>query len=141
MQNETSAKRWQWVWPATVAGLIVVASSRSIVASPDVDNIDKVTHFAVFGLIGTLVGRLGRGWKAAVWSWLAVAAFGALDEWHQSYVPGRSPEFADWIADAAGAAVAIALYNGWAGYRRMLEMKLGQRRVEKPASVLADSAR
>ena len=27
-----------------------------------------------------------------------------LDEIHQSFIPGRSAEFLDWIADALGAA-------------------------------------
>ena len=28
--------------------------------------------------------------------------YGALDEWYQSFVPGRTPEIADWLADVAG---------------------------------------
>jgi VanZ family protein len=29
-------------------------------------------------------------------------AYGALDEWHQSFVPGRTPSVADWVADVVG---------------------------------------
>ena len=47
--------------------------------------------------------------------------YGASDEWHQYFVPGRSCEFGDWIADTAGGALAIALYRGWPWYRRALE--------------------
>jgi VanZ family protein len=39
---------------------------------------------------------------------LMTAVYGALDEWHQSFVPGRFPERADFYADVLGAAVAAA---------------------------------
>jgi len=122
------------IWPVILAGLIFFASSRSHVAAPGITNVDdKFGHFGVYGLLGTLVCRLGRGWRAALASLLAVAAYGASDEWHQSFVPGRSSEFADWIADTTGAMVAIAFYAGWPLYRQVLEMPLfrRQRRIEK----------
>jgi VanZ family protein len=58
-------------------------------------------------------------------------AFGVGDEWHQSFVPGRSSEWGDWVADTAGAALAIGLYAGWPWYRDRLEADLRpKRRVE-----------
>jgi VanZ family protein len=33
------------------------------------------------------------------------SAFGATDEVHQSFVPGRNADVADWVADTLGAAV------------------------------------
>ncbi len=113
--------RKQLVWPVAVAALIVVASSRSTVAGPRIEGLDKVVHFAVYGLLATLVCRLGRGWRAAAWSLLVVSAFGVTDEWHQSFVPGRLAEVADWVADTLGALVAVTLYTGWEAYRRLLE--------------------
>jgi len=47
--------------------------------------------------------------SAAGWCWLAASLYGVLDEFHQSYVPGRSSTVSDVLADAAGAAVAILL--------------------------------
>ena len=35
--------------------------------------------------------------------------FGALTEWAQIPVPGRSCDFLDWLTDAAGALAALAL--------------------------------
>lgn len=105
----------------------MAASQRPVLASPEITNIDKVTHFAVFGLLGTLVCRLGSGWRGAVLAWAATAIFAATDEWHQSFVPGRSPELADWIADVLGAATAIVAYTGWRGYREWLERPLRAR--------------
>src|SRR5687767_6464629 len=95
-------------WPLVIAALIVFGSSRSYVASPGITSIDdKFAHFGVYGLLATLVCRLGHGWRAAAWSVLTVSAFGASDEWHQSFVPGRSPALDDWMADTIGAAVAV----------------------------------
>lgn len=38
---------------------------------------------------------------------LATVAFGALDEWHQSHVPGRTTSWTDICTDLVGAAVAM----------------------------------
>lgn len=123
-----------WLWPLAVATLIVIASGRSAVASPDIVGIDKVAHFFVFGLLATLVARNGfvpgRAWVAVV----LVSLFGITDEWHQSFTPGRSVQVADWVADTLGAAVAVACYAGWPAYRRLLEGPV-KSRIEKPAAM------
>jgi VanZ family protein len=125
-------------WALAIAGLIFYASSRSHVAAPGITRIDdKFGHFAVYGLLGTLVCRLGSGWRSAVWALIVVSAYGASDEWHQSFVAGRSADLQDWIADTLGAAVAIALYAGWSRYRRWLETPIwrGSRRTTHPQQI------
>lgn len=118
----------RWVWPLAIAALIFFASSRSHVRSPGLTRVDdKIAHFAVYGLLATLVCRVGGGWRGAIWSLLAVSAFGASDEWHQSFVPGRMCDVKDWVADTLGAVLAIALYAGWPWYRNLLETGLGGR--------------
>jgi VanZ family protein len=126
-----------------VAALIFGASSRSQVADPGIPNVDKVVHFLVYGLLGTLVVRIGVGrrWAPLV-ALVATSLYGVTDEFHQSFVPGRSMEFADWVADTAGAAVAIFMYAKWTWYRTRLEMPLGhKRRVEnaKPVATVSVS--
>lgn len=37
------------------------------------------------------------------------SAYGASDEWHQSFVPGRLADAADWLADTLGAMLALLL--------------------------------
>jgi VanZ family protein len=125
-----SGGKWRKAfWAFAIAGLIFLASSRSYVPSPGITKMDdKFGHFGIYGLLGTLVCRQGRGWRAAIWSLIVVSAFGASDEWHQSFVPGRSTDFRDWVADTSGAALAIVLYTGWAWYRRLLETPLWPRR-------------
>lgn len=38
--------------------------------------------------------------------------FAVLDEWHQSFVPGRVAALADVLADAGGIVLGIALHEG-----------------------------
>lgn len=102
--------------------MVFFASGRSAVASPDVIGIDKVAHFSVFGLLGTLVARAlpKRRWW---WGAVLAATYGLADEFRQSFTPGRSVEVADWLADTVGASLAVALYARWSGYRALLEWK------------------
>lgn len=127
-------------WAALVAGTIFLASSRSVIAAPhspfDFLRVDKVGHFAIYGLLGTLLCRLGRGWKGALWAVVATSAFGASDEWHQSFVPGRGVELMDWVADTLGGLIAVGLYMGWRSYRDWLEKVVWRRDrgVENPGA-------
>lgn len=133
-----SGRRWfpeerrRWFWPLCIAVLVFAASSRSSVAGPRIPHFDKVVHFAVYGLLGTLACRLGAGRAGAWWALAAVSAFGASDEWHQSFVPGRSTELGDWIADTAGAALAILLHRCWPAYRALLETEIRRGRDRPP---------
>lgn len=126
--NSLPTLRRDWIWPVVVAATIILASSREV-SAPGFTRwfpyFDKVTHFFIYGLLATLTLRwLGsRRWAP----WLAIAAaslFGASDEWHQSFVPGRSCEVADWVADTLGAALAVSLFRRWGFYRRLLEFSL-----------------
>jgi VanZ family protein len=123
-------------WPLLVAATIFFASTRSTVAMPGITNFDKIAHFSVYGLLATLLERLGRGPRAVALALLLTSLYGASDEWHQSFVPGRSCELGDWIADTLGGALAIALYTRWPWYRMRLEAPPGgKRRIENPAAV------
>lgn len=125
--NSRVRSRLGWIWPAAIAGIIVFASSRSTVAGPSIENFDKVEHFAAYGLLATLICRMGLGWRGAVLGLLLTSAFGASDEWHQSFVPGRSSDVFDWVADTLGATLAVSLYAGWPLYRNVLEWPLFRR--------------
>lgn len=115
--------------------MIFAASSRSRVIATGVTKIDdKFAHFAVYGLLATLVCRVGgHSWRAGAVAVLIASAYGASDEWHQSFVPGRFSDVGDWLADTIGAVLAVALYCGWTRYREFLEYPLlhGKRTVEK----------
>ena len=120
--SRPAAFQLKLIWPFLLAGMIIAASSRSAVAGLDFGGGDKVAHFSVYGLLGTLVVRAFRsGWRGAVLALITVSFFGVTDEWHQSFVPGREADVMDWLADTSGAALAISLYVFVRPYRELLE--------------------
>lgn len=116
-----------YCWPLLIVGTIFMVSGQSEVATPGFSftHIDKIAHFGVFGALATSLIRLEffrkQGWKGAVQVILLVSLFGGLDEWRQSFTPGRMVEFGDWVADTLGAGVAAVLYQVWPWYRKRLE--------------------
>lgn len=70
---------------------------------------DKAVHAVFFGVLALLWhGGLPAGrWRAPLAVGLAVL-WGAIDELHQSQVPGRSADPWDLLADACGALIAVA---------------------------------
>jgi len=75
--------------------------------------LDKLEHAAFFfltGLAAVRAARFGERWsrtKTAVFLVLAAFLWGCLDEIHQSFVPYRSVEMVDVLADTAGVALAV----------------------------------
>ena len=132
---------WQWLYAAALAAVVVTASGRSAVAAPSIVNFDKLAHFSIYGLMATLVVRPFKR-HHLIWAVVIVSGFGISDEIHQSFTPGRSVEFADWIADTLGAVVAVNMYTFWEWYRRLLEKPLWRRkpRIEKATPVLPTGA-
>ena len=78
---------------------------------------DKLVHFSMYGVFAALLTQylmIGRGWwRAALLSAVFVVAFGAADEWHQRFIPGRSTEFADWMADSVGAIIGVTAVSAF----------------------------
>jgi VanZ family protein len=71
---------------------------------------DKLAHFGFYGVMGFLFAlwrrEVGTGAAAAVvWGAIFVALLGAVDEFHQQWIPGRSMDLIDWALDFAGGTV------------------------------------
>jgi VanZ family protein len=108
--------------------VIFVISGSQQLATPDLGFLfleDKIAHFLIFGLVATSILRTPKFKDLSLRSLLITAlitsAYGAFDEVRQSLTPGRSVEFADWLADTFGAFAAVTLYAKWNWYRRLLE--------------------
>jgi VanZ family protein len=76
---------------------------------------DKFLHTAEYGGLGVLVCRALIGervaWIRAVLLAIVVSsAYGATDEWHQSFVPRRSSDVRDWLTDNIGATLGAGCY-------------------------------
>jgi UDP-2,3-diacylglucosamine pyrophosphatase LpxH len=76
--------------------------------------LDKFAHASVFGalaLVLDLALRLNRPglpmYRRHLLVFVAVSCFGATDEWHQLFVPGRSCELGDWVADSLGGGLGL----------------------------------
>jgi hypothetical protein len=70
--------------------------------------LDKVAHFATFGLITTMLWlSVLRGKPLLVVA--IVSLVGAADEYHQIFVPGRSAGLDDLAADILAAVVIASL--------------------------------
>lgn len=107
-----------WLPALAWAAVIFFLSSRHTLPSPDVPNFDKAAHFGAYGLLGGLLAFAARRSGLSVLVAVAIGVlYGASDEIHQMYVPGRSPDVLDWAADAAGVATACFLYTRWRSRR------------------------
>ncbi len=120
------------LWPvlALMATLAWASGySQSGPDGPEIPYFDKIAHFFVFGLMGTLWYRClpDRSMRRARWlAAVALAlAYGVVDEWIQASNPHRSSDVLDWVADGGGALTAIFVYRGWRLYRRTLETRIG----------------
>jgi VanZ family protein len=99
---------------------IFAVSGGPGVALPPGGNWDKVLHAGAYAGMSALViwaqarGRLraatGRMLLAGV---LVATAYGATDELHQAFVPGRQSDVFDLIADAGGALAAAGAIRAW----------------------------
>lgn len=107
-----------WLPAAAWAATIFWLSSRSSVPGPELPYIDKVAHFGAYAVLGALLAFAAD--RSRVPLLLAVGvglAYGASDEVHQMFVPGRSPDVLDWAADTAGVLTACLLYTRWRSRR------------------------
>jgi VanZ family protein len=93
---------------------IFVASGIPELGPLPADVSDKTAHLLAYAVLGALVLRAisGARWSgctpwAAAAAWAVAIVYGLTDEWHQMYVPGRTPSISDLVADAAGAALGV----------------------------------
>lgn len=112
---------WKRVWekpnvpPLVWAAVILIGSSFPIPPEPEpldwfnfFGRIDKLGHFSEYFIFALLLGtkyiikNLPRK-MAARQVILTVLAFALMDEMHQRWIPGRSPDVFDYVTDVTGA--------------------------------------
>lgn len=86
----------------------------------------KAGHLTEYALLANLLARallatwpagLRRPVVAALVLGIAVM-YAASDEWHQSFVPSRTPSAGDVAIDAMGALLGLGLFFAWRKFRR-----------------------
>lgn len=104
-----------WMAVLAWAGLLFWESSQSnpfpFVPSAILAH-DKILHAGAYAVLGALllaaIVRARVAARAIVLAALIATAYGATDEWHQSYVPNRDADPFDLGADALGALAGAA---------------------------------
>jgi hypothetical protein len=116
------SKGRQYYWPA-VAGCAAFIFYLSSMPDPEaliplllVSQGDKVGHFMAYGVLTLLLFlafRYSSGPGAAeyptVLTTLASSSFGLLCEWYQFYLPFRSADVGDLLANAFGSFFVIVM--------------------------------
>ena len=81
---------------------------------------DKSGHSIGYAMLAGLLlrafagGRLrGITWKGGLIAIVLATLYGVTDEFHQLFVPGRSADPYDVLADCVGATIGVAI--GWVG--------------------------
>jgi VanZ family protein len=111
-------KIWLVYIPLAIYWLILfIATSIPVERLPSIGFTDKINHFIAYFILAILVNltliyqRKSRLLfeRAPIATIVICLLYGALDEVHQMFVPGRFAETLDWVADAIGAAAAVLL--------------------------------
>jgi VanZ family protein len=111
----------RWAPAVAWAALIFALSSLSTLPAAPGGITDKHAHFTVYGVLAALLvwGLTDRSLMRTTWRTAAAAVvlatlYGASDEGHQAFVPGREVSALDLAADAVGAATAAVALRAWA---------------------------
>ena len=119
-----------YLWPLLLLITLFLASGMPHLAAPEIElglPRDKVLHFLFFGLLATSIIRTPCFQRGSLLQIAVVillgASLGGLDEFRQSFTPGREVELHDWYANVLGTVVAVIAYTKWPLYRRLLEWK------------------
>ena len=109
-----------WAWGPALAYMLLIWALSSISTQLHFEFVpfqDKGVHFLEYGMLAALLAHAMRNtWPA--WRSLSVFAlavvitvlWGLIDEIHQAYVPGRSSDVRDVLADALGGMAGACLY-------------------------------
>ncbi len=103
-------------------GLIFGLSAQEKLPVPEVFHFqDKLIHAAAYFVMAVFSWRAFRHviikpQSLTVLAVMFCSLYGVSDEWHQSFVPGRTTSIGDWLADTIGAVMAMAgllKFNVW----------------------------
>ncbi len=112
--------------PLLYMGIIFLLSSIS--GDDSLKNVDPFTgaiktiiyngaHIPLFALLAWLWCWSLAGWNISlsgrlILAFCFTAIYGVVDEWHQSFTPGRDTSFLDVMLDMLGAYIAVHFYRG-----------------------------
>lgn len=104
--------------------MLFALSSRSTVPTPPEGITYYHVHVAAYAGLGALAARAtARGlhnvsWRAVGFAILIGSLYGVSDEYHQMFVPGRTFDVFDMLADVIGSVVGAGAAYAWSIMRR-----------------------
>jgi VanZ family protein len=120
MNRKTTISFFYWQIPWILYCMIIFYLSADS-SPPDVVSFpysDKIKHAFLY-LFLSLLTFLGFGkWPGGIsrryyffWALIFCILYAASDEWHQSFVAGRSADVMDWVADVVGISIGGVIYR------------------------------
>lgn len=110
-----------WLWAPVVVYMALIFFVSGLSQAPLPSNVsDKNAHAAAYFVMALLAVRAIHGGlparvtaRGAAIALAITIGYGALDETHQYFVPGRSADVLDLLADATGGLVGLMLCWAW----------------------------
>lgn len=119
---------WQWAVTTFFYALFIFLMSSRSYPNADVHFDTSYLHPLEYLTLGLLLGRIwysvidSKGFLSFSLRVLSAGAlFGASDEIHQAFIPGRDCDFGDFLFDVGGTAAAILLI---ALIRRVIDLQV-----------------
>ena len=103
-----------------VALIWYLSDQPSIEITPVFEHQDKLLHVAAYFVLGCLTlgamraGPVGYAPGRVALAILLAGLYAGLDEYHQSFVPGRHASVYDFLADLTGVLLGVGLLSLWA---------------------------
>ncbi len=98
-----------WLWMAVIFWFSAQPKLPDL--TPNLPGLEAIAgHLFMYAVLALLWWWVLRGVgvsRPAVLALLFAVLYGLSDEYHQSFVPNRTPSFFDLATDAAGAGVAL----------------------------------
>jgi len=99
------------LWAALIFAISHIPHLRSPLGSFSLRKGAHIVEYAVLaGLLARGFDGAGCEWMGALYAFAAAVAFGASDELHQVFVPGRHGTLSDLRYDAAGVLTGLIFY-------------------------------
>lgn len=119
--DSTLKRFFMYQFPVILWGLIIlVFSSMPLITQPlpSIPFIDKVAHMSEYGIFAYLMSRAlfftptfqYRLIRVLTLTFIFCAIFGAGDEIHQLFIPGRTESIGDFTADLTGSILALIVF-------------------------------
>ena len=107
-----------WFPVGLYSGIIFYISGLPDIQVPQpIPFLDKFLHVAQYALLGYLFSRALKettpiqGKQILLWAAIFCLAYGASDEFHQSFVSGRVACVSDGLADVIGGILGSLIYT------------------------------